>query len=298
LHAAWANSAALRLANITNATSDPVGGRLGRGKDGHPDGILFESAMDLVAGQIPEPTVEETAEAIRLAQPILWKMGLTGAHDFDRRRCFTALQILHQRDELKLRVLKSIPVDDLEHAVSLGLRTGFGDDLLRIGGVKAFADGALGPQTAAMLRPYNQTPENIGMLLLDAEEIFEHGRWAVENGLSLAVHAIGDRANHEVLQAFAQLRDFEAGLVFGGSRADSIRNGLRHRIEHVQVIHPDDAGRLAELGVIASMQPLHATSDMKMAELYWGERATLSYAWRTQLAHGAVLAFGSDAPVE
>jgi predicted amidohydrolase YtcJ len=137
-----------------------------------------------------------------------------------------------------------------------------------------------------MLQPYLGEPENQGMLLLDAEELFERGRLAVENGLSLAVHAIGDRANHEVLDAFAQLKQLEAGKT------------LRHRIEHVQLIHPNDAGRLADLGVIASMQPIHATSDMRMADRYWGERAAFSYAWRTQQAHGAVLAFGSDAPVE
>lgn len=298
LHAAWANSAALRLANITDVTPDPVGGKLGRDKNGTPDGILFESAMTLVEKLIPEPTIEEAAEAIRLAQPILWKMGLTGVHDFDRRRCFSALQILHQRDQLKLRVVKSIPLEDLEHAVALGLRTGFGDVMLRIGGIKAFADGALGPQTAAMLQPYNLGTDNLGMLLLDGEELFEHGRRAVKNGLSLAVHAIGDRANHEVIKAFDQLRDFEADLAFGGSRLKAIQSGLRHRIEHVQVIHPDDSGRLADLGIVASMQPLHATSDMSMADRFWGDRAAFSYAWKTQIAHGAVLVFGSDAPVE
>jgi hypothetical protein len=152
--------------------------------------------------------------------------------------------------------------------------------------VKAFADGALGPRTAAMLQPYMGEPDNQGMLLLDAEELYERGRLAVENGLSLAVHAIGDRANHEVLDAYAQLKKLGAG------------KNLRHRIEHVQLIHPGDARRLAELGIIASMQPIHAPSDMLMADRYWGERAAFSYAWRTQLEQGAVLAFGSDAPVE
>jgi predicted amidohydrolase YtcJ len=286
LHAAWTNHEALRRVNLNAASPDPPGGRLGRDAHGNPDGILFESAMGLVSAAIPEPSAEAIAQAILKAQEVLWRMGLTGVHDFDRRRCFVALQTLHARGDLSLRVVKSIPLDDLPHAVALGLRTGFGDDILRIGSVKAFADGALGPRTAAMLQPYLGEPENQGMLLLDAEELFERGRLAVENGLSLAVHAIGDRANHEVLDAFAQLKQLEAGKT------------LRHRIEHVQLIHPNDAGRLADLGVIASMQPIHATSDMRMADRYWGERAAFSYAWRTQQAHGAVLAFGSDAPVE
>jgi predicted amidohydrolase YtcJ len=295
LHAAWANTAALRRANITAGSPDPAGGRFGRDVSGNPDGILFESAMEAVDDAIPATTDEQVAQAIQKAQSVLWRMGLTGVHDFDRRSCFVALQTLHQRGDLRLRVLKSIPLDDLPHAAALGLRSGFGDDWLRIGGVKMFADGALGPQTAAMLQPYQGDPQNRGMLLMDAEEIFEHGRQAVENGLPLAVHAIGDRANHEVLDAISQLRRLEEEI---RSTSGKPAGRLRHRIEHVQVIHTDDAARLAQLGVVASMQPIHATSDMLMADRFWGERAALSYAWKTQLTNGATLAFGSDAPVE
>jgi predicted amidohydrolase YtcJ len=294
LHAGWANSAALRLAGVSASTPDPAGGRFGRNSQSHPDGVLYESAMQVVERAIPEPGEEEVAAAIRRAQPVLWAMGVTGAHDFDRRRCFAALQLLRQRDELRLRVLKSIPLENLPEAAALGLRSGFGDDWLRIGGVKAFMDGALGPQTAAMLQPYEGAPQNRGMLFMDAEELFEHGRLAMENGLPLAVHAIGDRANHEALDAFAQLRKLEAEQARRGATVAP----LRHRIEHVQVIHPDDVGRLAALGVIASMQPIHATSDMLMADRFWGARSALAYAWKAQLEHGARLAFGSDAPVE
>ena len=289
LHAAWANSAALRLANITAATPDPPGGRLSRDASGAPTGILYESAMGLVESILPEPTLEQVSRAVLQTQSRLWEYGLTGVHDFDQRRSFAALQLLHQAGALRLRVVKSLPLELLPHAAALGLRSGFGDDFLRIGSVKTFADGALGPQTAAMLQPYQGSDAERGMLLMDAEELFEHGRQAAECGLSLAVHAIGDRANHEVLNAFSQLRKLEA---------DQKLPHLRHRIEHVQLLHPDDAGRLAQLGVIASMQPIHAASDMHMADRYWGERSALAYAWRTQLEHGAWLAFGSDAPVE
>jgi predicted amidohydrolase YtcJ len=289
LHAGWANSAALKLAGITANTPDPANGQLQRNEHGALTGILLETAMELVSRVIPEPSVEFIASAIEQAQPLLWRMGLTSVHDFDRRACFMALQQLHARDRLKLRVTKSIPLEDLEHAAGLGLQTGFGDDWLRIGAVKVFMDGALGPRTASMFQPYLNEPENRGILNMDAEELFEYGCQAVEVGLSMAVHAIGDRANHEVLDAFEQLRRFERerGLP-----------PLKHRIEHVQVLHPDDAARLARLRIIASMQPIHSTSDMHMADRYWGERAALAYAWRTQLQHGARLAFGSDAPVE
>ena len=290
LHSAWANHAALNLAGLSPTSPDPAGGRLGRAPDGNLDGLLYESAMELVAGMIPQPGVAKVTQALRRALPKLWQSGLTGVHDFDRKDCFSALQILRAAGELKLRVLKSIPLDDLPYAAGLGLRSGFGDDMLRIGAVKAFMDGALGPQTAAMLAPYEGAAENRGILMMDAEELFEHARLAADTGLSMAVHAIGDRANHEVLDAYQQLRTYEKEKLASPN--------LRHRIEHVQVIHPQDASRLSALGIIASMQPIHATSDMLMAERYWGERAALSYAWREQLNHGARLAFGSDAPVE
>jgi predicted amidohydrolase YtcJ len=190
---------------------------------------------------------------------------------------------------LKLRVTKNIPLELLDHAYELGLRTGFGDEWLRIGSVKVFMDGALGPRTAAMFQPYIGEPENKGNLNMDGEQLFEFARQAADVGLGMTVHAIGDRANHEVLNAYEQLRAYETekGLPH-----------LRHRIEHVQVLHPDDAPRLAKLDVIASMQPIHATSDMLMADKYWGERTSLAYALKTQLDAGAHMAFGSDAPVE
>jgi predicted amidohydrolase YtcJ len=291
LHAGWANSSALRAAGISATSPDPSGGAFQRDAQGELTGILLEGAMELVANAIPEMTLPQITQALKNAQERLWQLGLTGAHDFDRRQCFAALQVLHERGELGLRITKSIPLEDLEHAIALGLRTGFGDDFLRIGSIKAFADGALGPRTAAMLQPYEGEPDDRGMLLLDAEEIFEHGQKAVQNGLSLAIHAIGDRANHEVLNALTQLRAVE-------NQVSPKKTLLRHRIEHVQIIHPGDAGRLAQAGIIASMQPIHATSDYLMADRYWGARSANAYAWRAMLEHNTSLAFGSDAPVE
>jgi predicted amidohydrolase YtcJ len=200
-----------------------------------------------------------------------------------------ALQMLHTQGKLKLRVLKNIPVELLDQAFDLGLRSGFGDDMLHIGNVKVFMDGALGPHTAAMFQPYAGAENNRGILNMDGEELFEHGRRAAQVGLGMTVHAIGDRANHEVLNAYEQLRKYET--------ANNLPHH-RHRIEHVQLLHPNDITRLGKMNVIASMQPIHAISDMLMADEFWGERARLSYAWRTQLDNGAQLAFGSDAPVD
>lgn len=289
LHAGWANSAALRAAGIDDGTPDPPNGNIQRDEHGQATGILFEEAMGLVEDAIPRASQSEIPEAIGAAQRELWQLGLTGVHNFDRRDSFVALQTLRAEGRLGLRTLSHIPVERLEHAIEAGLRSGFGDDLLQVGLVKVFADGALGPRTAAMLAPYTGEPDNHGMLFVDSEELLEIAQRAARGGLGMTVHAIGDRANHEVLNAFQQLRDHE--------RAEGLP-ALRHRIEHVQVLHPDDVGRLGELGVIASMQAIHQPADMIAADTYWGDRTPYSYAWKAQLAAGAVLALGSDAPVE
>jgi len=289
LHASWANSSALERAGISKSHPGTMDGRIQIDSRGVPTGILFEEAVNLIEAVIPEITPVDLATIFRRVIPGLWRMGLTGVHDFDGRACFQALQMLHEREELHIRVVKSIPLDLLPQASALGLRTGFGDNVLRIGSVKLFADGALGPHTGAMFEPYVDEPQNRGILIMDNEQLFEHGCLAAYSGISLAVHAIGDRAVHEVLDGIARLRAYEH------------KNGLpslRHRIEHVQTIHPEDVGRLAELGIIASMQPSHAPSDMQVADRALGGRSAFSYAWRTQLQNGARLAFGSDAPVE
>jgi len=289
LHVGWVNHAALRMAGIGASTPDPVNGRIQRDAAGEPTGLLFEDAVKLVETSIPEPGPEQLAGGLQGLIAGLHRLGLTGVHDFDSRTCFQALQLLDGRGDLALRVVKSVPAELLPQAAALGLRTGFGSDFLRVGSVKLFADGALGPHTAAMFEPYVDDPQNRGILSLDAEALFERGRQAAESGLSLAVHAIGDRAVAEVLDGLARLRRYE------GERG---LPALRHRIEHVQVTRAQDAGRLAELDVIASMQPVHAPSDMLTAERGWSGRTAQAYAWKSQLQHGARLAFGSDAPVE
>lgn len=288
-HAGWANSLALKLAGVTASTPDPATGEIVRDAGGEPTGIFLEDAMTLIGRVIPQATAEEVASAMKDAIPRMHRAGLTGVHDFDGARAFQAWQILKERGELNLRVSKTIPVPLLDHAIAIGLRSGFGDDWLRINSVKTFADGALGPRTALMIDPYEGEPGNRGIVVTDKEEMFENVRKASAAGLSSTIHAIGDRANHDVLDVFETVRAEEA------QRGD-VR--LRHRLEHVQLIHPADAKRLAKLNVIASMQPIHATSDMLMADKYWGSRSAGAYAWRTQADAGATLAFGSDAPVE
>ncbi len=296
-HALVANTLALMQAGVTAETPDPEGGRIVRDPSGQPTGLLLEEAMELVRAAIPQPDAETVAGTLPAAFERAWRVGLTGVHDMDDLTAFEALQRLRAREELGLRVVKYLPADALDHALALHIRAGFGDDWLRIGGIKVFADGALGPRTAAMLAPYEGEPDNLGILTIEREALEELARRAADGGLPLAVHAIGDRANRMVLDVFAVLG---AGPVSACGRADtrSAPTGLRHRIEHVQLLHPDDLGRLARLGVVASMQPIHATQDAVMADRYWGERAATAYAWRSLLDAGTVLAFGSDCPVE
>jgi predicted amidohydrolase YtcJ len=220
---------------------------------------------------------------MRDAQAAAHRAGLTGIHDFDSSLALQALHELDAAGELTLRVVKGIPHENLAAAVAMALRTGFGSEHIRIGQVKMFADGALGPRTAWMLAPYEGT-WNTGIPTLSEQQLVEDITRANAAGLGCAVHAIGDAACHAVLNAYERA----AGP---GARP-------RNRIEHVQLLHPDDMPRLARLGVIASMQPIHATSDMLIAEAGWGRRCSGAYAWGSLLRTGTALAFGSDCPVE
>ncbi len=292
-HSLWVNSRALALAGITASTPDPAGGVIRRDARGEPTGILSENAVALVSNAIPPESEEECIAAVREGIPLAWAAGITAIHeanDTPEARSFRTFQALDRAGELGLRVLQHVPVANLEHALGIGLRSGFGNDRLRIGGVKIFADGALGSRTADMLEPYMGEPDNRGVAVMGKEELLELASRASAGGLLVTVHAIGDRANRHVLDVLAEVRKREK------ERGNA---HLRHRIEHVQIIHPDDLPRLAQLDVIASVQPIHATSDMVMADRHWGEpRVRGAYAYASLLASGARLAFGSDAPIE
>jgi len=291
-HLLWVNSAAMRLAGVTPQTPDPPGGEITRDERGLPTGILKEeSAKALVGKVIPPAGARAVERGIRDAGAILHRVGITGVHSFvgteryEGETVFGVLQDLAARGNLPLRVCATLPLGALEAAAS-GLRTGSGDAWLRTGPLKVFADGTLGSQTAGMLEPYDGQPHNTGIAIHGREELAAIVRRAVGAGCWCAIHAIGDRANRWVLDAYQ-------------ANADASRRlGARHRIEHVQLIHPDDLPRLAALGVTASMQPIHATSDRDIADRYWGRRSRTAYAWRSLLRAGTVLAFGSDAPVE
>lgn len=285
-HAVWINSAAIQIAGIDAHTPDPSGGIIVRGASGQPTGVLLDNAMVLVQRVIPQPSLGEVITAYHQGMAAANQAGLTAVHDMDGVQSLQAWQTLRQSEEQSLRVVKSIPVEHLDDALNLGIRSGFGDNWVRIGGVKLFADGALGPRTAWMLADYENEPGATGISTTPPEVMREVVLRANAAGLSTNIHAIGDRANREVLNVYAETLQ-KLG-----------KTGLRNRIEHVQLIDSADCSRLAQLGVIASMQPIHATSDMEIADRYWGARSANSYGWKDQLKAGAVLALGSDCPVE
>ncbi len=280
-HTLWLNSLALHELGITSLTPDPPGGIIERDQLGQPTGILKEKAVEMVRRLVEAPTSPFLLQKLEEAMDNLIRKGLVGLHNCEDERSLALLQELKNQGKLRMRILHHIPAENLEAAVKLGIKSGFGDEYLCIGGVKIFADGTLGSRTAAMLEPYLEEPGNLGILTLTREELEELVLKAAKAGLSVAIHAIGDRANQLVLDVLEKAPR------------------LRHRIEHVQLLAPEDVPRLAKLGVVASMQPIHATSDMEMAERYWGrERCRWAYAWRSLLEEGTILAFGSDCPVE
>lgn len=241
--------------------------------------------MEPIMAKAPPPGPAEIDAALREAFPLAWRVGVTAIHDMDGMDAYEAYRRLQLIGPQGVRIVKYLPLEVSDAIQQLVAETNAGDQWLRIGGIKVFADGALGPRTAAMLASYVGEPDNLGVLTIDEEELRSVARKAAVVRLPLAVHAIGDRANRLALDVLER-----AGPPGEG--------GSPHRIEHAQIVHPTDLQRFGKLGIVASMQPIHATQDAPMADRYWGDRCVTAYAWNSLLRSGAVLAFGSDCPVE
>lgn len=293
LHLLAANSLALQRAGITADTEDPPDGVIDRDAAGEPTGVLRELAMNRLTAVIPPPSEDETVDAMRHAFPLLHQLGVTGVHDYrimggaDGPPAFRAYQRLQADGELPLRMWMHLPGERIDEAIALGLRSGFGDDWLRVGHVKIFADGGQGSRTAWMLEPYVGT-DNRGLPLTPMPEIAAKVERANLAGLSAAVHAIGDRAIRELS---AVLRDIEA------RHPHLAHKRIPNRIEHVQNLRPEERAGLGRLDVVASVQPIHLVDDMVMVEQTVGERGRYTYAFRDLLDAGVPLALGSDCPV-
>jgi predicted amidohydrolase YtcJ len=276
-HSLWVNSAALGLAD--DELQVP-GGVVERDETGEPTGVLREECAWHFRDTYVRPTEDEMVDACREAIPLALSRGVVAVHDKDG--WLGALRVFQRlRDEgaLDLRVWQSLPWDHVEQLQEIGLASGLGDDLLRVGYIKAFLDGTLGSRTALML-------DGSGVEIVGYEEFEDIVRRSARAGFPVAVHAIGDLANRRALDAFEATQD------------EWRPRGLRQRIEHAQLLAPEDVGRFAELGVAASVQFSHAASDRDLADRFWEGKTARAYAFRSLLDSGALVANGSDAPVE
>jgi hypothetical protein len=297
-HSGLANSLALSLAGVTKNTPDPPGGVIVRDpKSGEPTGILKDEAQELVLKAIPRPTESEMEEALRAALKEAARVGLTSVHDItvgtdSWNGSFTGEISLLRRAEfeggLTCRIYTITPIAQWRSLADAGISHAMGSDFVKMGAVKAFADGSLGSRTAWMFKPYDDDLGNSGLpmpLMAPPAKMEELALLADKAGMQLCTHAIGDRAVSAILDIYERV---------GGDHPAA----RRFRVEHAQHVRPEDFGRFGKLGIIASMQPYHAIDDGRWAEKRIGhERARTSYAWRTMLNAGAVLAFGSDWPV-
>jgi predicted amidohydrolase YtcJ len=276
-HSLWLNSAALALAD---GDLQVEGGVVERDGLGEPTGVVREEAAWQFRARFAMPSADELVDATRDGLRVAASRGVTAIHDKDGWLGAAGIfQRIHAESGLSLRVWQSVPYERLPELEALGVRSPIGDDFLRIGYLKAFMDGTLGSQTAWML-------DGSGVVITSCEELAEIARRAARAGWPMGVHAIGDRANREALNAFE------------ATRAEWAPRGLRQRIEHAQCLAPEDVGRFAALGVACSVQFSHAPSDRDLAERFWADRTDGAYAFRSLWDSGALVANGSDAPVE
>ncbi len=294
LHLAVANSAALTCAGIDTATPDPPEGRIERDHAGRPNGVLRELAINLVRRAVPLPSDDEVQQAFTEAITALHQLGITGIHDTrlmddqDGAAAFRMFQRLNRDEKLHLRTWVSIPGERLDTAIDLGLTTGFGDDYLRVGHVKFFSDGGMGARTAWMIDPYRDG--GCGMPLMDMKALAKAVTRADAAGLSTMVHAIGDRANREVIGIFEEL-EVQRGL------AKRPAPKIPHRIEHLQMIRPEDVARLNRLTLALNVSPANLISDIDLIDHIIGEMGQYTYALRPLADSGLPVMFGSDCPV-
>ncbi|HEY1043456.1 MAG TPA: amidohydrolase family protein [Telluria sp.] len=289
-HAGWANSRAMELAGITDKTPDPVGGKIVRDANGKATGVLVDAAMDLVNAKVPRRTEAELRRTLDTSLDEIARMGLTSVHDAGIGVPEDKLYREYaQSGKLTARIYAMIGGvgGDFDALSKNGPLNSLGNDTYALRSVKLYSDGALGSRGAAMLAPYSDDRHTHGLLFNNDAQMNALIAKAMKKGYQVNVHAIGDAGNHQVLGALAgQLRKTNTGK-------------LRHRIEHAQVVTPADIARFKSIGIIPSMQPTHATSDMNMAENRVGpDRIKGAYAWRTYLHQGSKVACGSDFPVE
>ncbi len=286
-HAAWVNSAAMKVAGVTAATKSPSGGTIEKA-GGKITGVFVDTAAELFSDAIPAPRAVETDIALSKAQDILLANGVTSIADMGTTmQDWQSFRRAGDKGQLKVRIISyAAGVDNMISIAGPGPSPWLYDDHLRLVGVKLYLDGALGSRGALLKRPYADRPAESGLAILNSAQLKNKMSRAAMDGFQTAVHAIGDKANDEILSAIEELK-----YTYKGDR--------RWRVEHAQIVDPIDIGRFSSSGAIASMQPVHQTSDRLMAEARLGpQRLDGAYAWKSLLDSGAHLAFGTDVPVE
>jgi predicted amidohydrolase YtcJ len=285
-HSIWVNTKALEICGIDRDTVSPEGGAILKDSAGEPTGILQDAAESLVWRNIPETDDEEAYNAAVEAIPHLWRMGITCIHAPEEVGLFHIARRIRDEAKLPFRIALMPPASSLETLFAFDIKQGYGDDWVWTAQIKAFKDGSLGSSTALLYEPYEHLPGYYGLDCMPNDQLVEFVARSVQAGYGVAIHAIGDKAVASSLDAIEASID------------ESRRKRIRHRIEHAQMIHPDDIRRFKELGVIASVQPGHAVADRYMADKEWGSRSVRAYPFGQLHMARTKFAFGSDSPVE
>ena len=284
-HTAWVNSRALQLAGIDEHIPDPEGGKIDRFDNGTPTGVLRENpGYNPVYSRITPPSKKEMYRRFQAALELAYKKGVTGIHSFDGPEGFTFYSELAEKNKLGLRVNYYAPAKHLPQLIKNKVYYGTGTDFFRMAGIKIFSDGSLGSQSALCFNKYIGSKNNYGIETTTKKEISRLVKEAARIGMPCAVHAIGDKAIANVLDVY--------------EKAPRLDFGARHRIEHLQMIRRKDVARVKKLNVVASMQPSHCPSDIKLARSYWGKRAANVYIFKTLIDRKIDVSFGSDVPIE
>lgn len=287
-HAAWFNDVALKIAGIDKNTKDPEGGVIIRDQNGNPTGVFIDNAIELVTRHVDNPSLAEQEIYLDLAMKEALSFGITSFHDAGASRKELELyQDYNQKNKLLLRIYAMIDGTDQQLVDDFLKKGPLKSDFLTIRSIKYFADGALGSRGASLLEDYEDDKGNSGLLLMEEADLVKKTKNALQHGFQVATHAIGDKANREVLNAYQE------------ALKGHVAKEARLRVEHAQLVDPLDHYRFKELSIVASMQPIHCTSDMAWVDERIGKRLKdRAYPWQSLLEKGAVLAFGSDAPVE
>lgn len=285
LHTLWLNSLALKKCGLNSDIPSNLKNKIIVGHDGKPNGLLVEDTCQIVEDISSKNSQSNIQKNLKLFSDELLKVGITSVNSMENLQDFDQFMILYQNENMKTRICFHPPAEEIERIISANIQSGLGNNWLKFGGLKYYVDGSLGSQTAEMFENFEGL-DHAGIEVLSQEALNEKLKYAAANGLSATIHAIGDKANFKTINAIEETISQNVS-----------ESSLRHRIEHCQIINEQDIQRLNQSNIIASMQPLHITDDVKISDKYLGNRAKNAYPVNTLLKSGTKVVFGSDTPV-